>query len=187
MHGDGPLRFTLGRRPPSGVVAMPLETFPRRPPAWSPTARRFSRWIPSSSSGSARDYTRYHYPDHRPRDAPRPSNTSLTLSLLLSLDVIRDISGRLSLFSPPLARSLLSIFSFTPLGYRVYVHLIHLDFSSPHLLLVVNSYSRSRDAQPDIPLTTLHRRDTLIPDTTPRSQPLNPPFFDHEHTTRHHS
>jgi len=100
MHGDGPLRFTLGRRPPSGVVAMPLETFPRRPPAWSPTARRFSLWIPSSSSGSARDYTRYHYPNHRPRDAPRSSNTSLTLSLLLSLDVIRDVSGRISLLSP---------------------------------------------------------------------------------------
>lgn len=129
MHGDGPLRFTLGRRPPSGVVAMPLETFPRRPPAWSPTARRFSLWVPSSS-GSARDYTRYHYPDHRPRDAPRPSNTSLTLSLLLSLDVIRDISGRISLLSPSLFHSS----RLPPLGYRVYT-LATLIFSSPHLLL----------------------------------------------------
>jgi len=173
MHGDGPLRFTLGRRPPSGVVAMPLETFPRRPPAWSPTARRFSLWIPSSSSGSARDYTRYHYPDHRPRDAPRPSNTSLTLSLLLSLDVIRDISGRISLLSP--------LFLLAPSSWLSCVHLIHLDFSSPHLLLVVNSYSRSQDAQPDIPLTTLHRRhtdprhNTTITATKPPSLITNTP------------
>lgn len=170
MHGDGPLRFTLGRRPPSGVVAMPLETFPRRPPAWSPTARRFSLWIPSSSSGSARDYTRYHYPNHRPRDAPRPSNTSLTLSLLLSLDVIRPFS--LS-FSHSLAFHC-SVIVCTTLS----------TFTSPHrtcsLSLILTRVAR--DAQPDIPRSPLFTGDTLIPrHTTPRSQPLSPPLRSRTH------
>lgn len=172
MHGDGPLRFTLGRRPPSGVVAMPLETFPRRPPAWSPTARRFSLWIPSNSSGSARNYTRYHYPDHRPRDAPRPSNTSLTLSLLLSLDVIRDISRPyLSSLSSPLSLFLSS--SRLPLGYRVYTlsTLISLHHTCP-LSLILTRVAETRNP---IYLSPLFTDDTLIPDTTPRSQPLSPP------------
>lgn len=157
MHGDGPLRFTLGRRPPSGVVAMPLETFPRRPPAWSPTARRFSLWIPSSSSGSARDYTRYHYPDHRPRDAPRPSNTSLTLSLLLSLDVIRDISGRISLLSPLSSR-------FPPLGYRVYT--LSTLISPHHTCSLSLILTRVVGTCNPIYLSPLFTDDTLIHNTT---------------------
>lgn len=179
MHGDGPLRFTLGRRPPSGVVAMPLETFPRRPPAWSPTAHRFSLWIPSNSSGSARDYTRYHYPDHRPRDAPRPSNTSLTLSLLLSLDKgnSRYIPA-VSLFS--LLSLSFSFFLASSTSWLSCVHLIHLDFSSPHLPLSL-ILTRVAETRNSIYLSPLFTDDTLIPDTTPRSQPLSPPLRSRTH------
>lgn len=96
-HGDDPLRFTFGRRPPSGVVAMPLETFPRGPPAWSTIVPLLFPLIASSTN----HHLRSSDPDLHPRDAPRPSHTSLPIFDLHSFQPLATIPPpRFCYFSP---------------------------------------------------------------------------------------